>query len=54
MTKMIQVTDDIHADLMTLKGVLSMPNPSKVIRSLMLSRGYTEEFFERVREDVVK
>ena len=49
MTKMIGVTEKVHERIMVLKGVLKMSNPSKVILSLMRSRGYNDEFFEKLK-----
>ena len=52
MTKSIQVEDELHADLMTLKGIRGVRNMSALIRELVEARGYSEEFFERIREKV--
>ncbi len=50
MTRAIQVEDDLHADLMTLKGIRGVRNMTDLIRELVEARGYSEEFFERIRE----
>ena len=52
MTKSIQIEDDLHADLMTLKGIRNTKNMTDLIRELVEARGYNEEFFERVRTKV--
>ena len=52
--KMITIPVETHAKLMILKGILGLKSVGAVIDSLMISRGYNEEFFERVREDVVE
>lgn len=50
MTKSIQVRDEVHERLFVLKGLLGISNISDVIISLMNSRNYTEEFFNRLAE----
>ena len=51
MTKSIQVTDEVHERLFVLKGLLvDVNNVSDVIISLMTSRKYDTNFFERLRE----
>ena len=52
--KMITIPVETHAKRMILKGILGLKSMSAVIDSLMLSRGYTEEFFERVLEEVIE
>ena len=52
--KSLQIDDDLHADLMTLKGVRGAKNMTELIRGLLDRLLYTEEFFERIREKVVE
>ena len=52
--KMITIPKEVHAKIMILKGILELKSMGAVIKSLMLSRGYTEEFFERIREEVIE
>ena len=51
-TTTIRIDTDLHADLMTLKGIRGVRNMSALIRELVEARGYSEEFFERIREKV--
>ena len=52
MTKHIVVDDDVHMNLNTLKGILGFKNLNDVIISLMLSRKYSDAFFERIQEKI--
>ena len=48
MTKSIQVEDDVHADLMILKGIFSSKNLSKTIRKELNHAGHNQAWFERI------
>ena len=45
----VRVDADTRDKLSVLKGMLGMKNVNDVIVSLMKSRGYTAEFFERLK-----
>ena len=48
MTKSIQVEDDVHADLMILKGVFGSKNLSETIRKELGHAGHNKAWFERI------
>jgi len=54
-TTTIRVSEDLRDDLNLLKGIWGKdraPTIDAVIRALLESKLYTEEFFERIREKV--
>ena len=48
MTKSIQVEDDVHADLMILRGVFGSKNLSETIRKEMNHADHNKAWFERI------
>ena len=48
MTKSIQVENDVHADLMVLKGVFGSKNLSETIRKELTHAGHNQAWFERI------
>ena len=48
MTKSIQVTESVHADLMILKGVFGSKNLSETLRKEMNHAGHNAAWFERI------
>ena len=60
MTKQIALEEDVHADLLLLKSIIrknypdSAKNLSTVLRYIFERAGYTEAFFDRMREEGVK
>ena len=48
--KSVKIEDDLHADLMILKGVLQKKNLTETIRQALNSAGYSELFFEKMLE----
>ena len=48
MTKSIQVEEDVHADLMILKGVFGSKSLSETIRKEMNHASHNEAWFERI------
>ena len=48
MTKSIQVEDDVHADLMILRGVFGSKNLSETIRKELNHAGHNKAWFERI------
>lgn len=47
--KMITISKEVHTKLVVLKGLLDLKSMGAVIDSLMKSRQYNDEFFEKLK-----
>ena len=53
-TTTIRVTEELRDDLNLLKEIRAKKTVGDLIRMLLETRGYSTEFFERIREKVVE
>ena len=52
--KLVRLTEDVHADLLLMKSIKQCKNLSDTIRFILHHAGYSEAFFDRMRELGVK